>query len=116
MASRLDLLREKILLQYERVSSKFKIERSKELTNQDIQIALYQLASSGNSKNEYDEKNFEWLSDRLVRLTIDEMAVIKKRYWEAKSFVIIANECGHIGNHKWASRMLDEALDKLREA
>ena len=109
-----DRLKEKLLKQYALVASKFKPSRSKEISNQEVMIALYQYSTSEPSTNEYGERDLEWLHDRLVLLTQDQMAVIKKRFWEAKSFAIIANELGHLQDPMWASRKMDEALKVLR--
>lgn len=93
---------------------KFKPKSQRELSNQEIEIALYQYSTSKDTLSEYGESHIEWLHERLTRLDEEEMAILKGRYWEAKSYGIIANEMGHPLDHKWALRKLDVILEKLR--
>lgn len=111
-----ELVQAKLLLQAKRVLTKLKPKKnSREITNEEIEIALYQYSSSGNVKNEYGDEMFEWLHERLCLLSQEQMDILKKRYWEASSFAIIGNEMGHFHDPKWAQRKLDEILRILRE-
>jgi len=116
LKTQLDLVREKLLNQFLLVSEKFHAEFSREITNQEIQVALYQYSTSEPSHNEYGEKDLEWLHKRLVKLNKEDMSIITKRFWEAKSYAIIGNELGHPHDPKWAYRRLNEVYNKIRKA
>lgn len=115
MTKQADLIRSKLLLQAKRVLRKLKpSKRPRELSNQEIEIALYQYSTSGGVPNEYGENVLEWLHEKLCLLSEEQMAILKKRYWEAKSFAVIGNEMGHLHDHKWAYRKIEEILEILR--
>lgn len=107
-------LRNKLRIQADKVMRKFKYPRIREISNQEVELALYQYSSCEQSLNEYGEREMEWIHDRMAKLTVEEMAVITKRYWEAKSYAIIGNELGHFHDPKWAHRRIAEVLTKLR--
>ena len=106
-------VREKLIRQFHLVSKKFKQNSSRELTNQDIQIALYQYSSSHPSSNEYGEKNLEWIHDRLTRLTERQMDMITLRFFKAYSLSDIAEEM-MINHPETVSRELTKIYDILR--
>ena len=115
MTKQADIIRSKLLIQAKRVLRKLKPSKSqRELSNQEIEIALYQYSTSNGLPNEYGENMMEFLHDKLCKLTEEQMAIIKKRYWEAKSFAVIGNEMGHLHDHKWAYRKIEDILDILR--
>lgn len=112
-----DLVREKLLRQASLVLAKLKPFRSsqdkKEVTNQEVQIMLYQYSSSENANFSDDE--FDRIHSALSKLDNEQMEVLKRRYWGAESFGVIGNALGHFGHagHKWASRKEAEALSIL---
>jgi hypothetical protein len=110
-----ELVREKIALQWQRVSKKFKLTKnSKEVTNTDIQIALFQYASSGIVPNEYGEKQLEWLHEKLASLDKSDMEFLTLFYWEGKNLTEIGVHFGHTPN--WASLEFKKILEKLRKS
>lgn len=117
-----DALRNKLLLQASRVWSKVKPLRSKqdkkEVSNQEVQLMLYQYSSSENVNNEYSEWMFERIHEALSKLDVEQMEVIKRRYWNAESYGIIGAAMGHTGHagHMWASRKEAEATEVIRGA
>lgn len=112
---KLDVVRDKLLHQAKLIMKKVKPKKDRELTNADVELALYQYSiADKNARNEYGENELEWLHQRLTSLTEEEMAVITKRYWEAKSYEVIGNELGHIGDPKWAFRKLEVIMVKFR--
>lgn len=112
--SQIDKLRNKLLLQAQRVMKKIKPKRdSREISNSELTIALFQYAVSGDIPDEYGLKR-EWLHDKLAKLTPEQMELIRLRFFEGLSYNEIGKSTGH--NQKYAERHLKEALDVLRQA
>ena len=92
-----DLVRDKLLLQFSRVSSKFKPEKSVELTNQEvtleqIQVATYQYFTSGGSTDQYGLYAKEWFHERVCRLSKEQMRLFRMRFEEAMELDDIAKK------------------------
>jgi len=118
---RTEAIRNKLLLQFERVSRKFKPSKSpKEVNNSDIQIALFQYGVSGLTpteasftKSEYGETSHEWIADKLTRLTVQEMQIVSMFYFEGKTFYLIDKHFKKsVG---WAKYHNELILEKLRK-
>ena len=107
--SQVDKIRDKLLLQFQRVQRKFKPERSKEITNADLELASLQYFTSEPAHNEYGENNLEWLHNRLVRLTTEQMALYKLRFEDGLTMKQIAS------NLKLSPSSVHAHLNKMYE-
>ena len=104
---------DKLALQSQRVLEKIKgRKKPREDSNREVEILLYQY-STQDEKYRFSEENLEAMHEAMACLSEEEMAVLTKRYWEAKSLEVIGNELGHLGDHKWATRKIAEVLTKL---
>lgn len=111
----LDKVRSKLLLQFERVSRKIKPERNtKEVSNHDVTIALYQYATCHDARNEYGENNLEWIHERLIKLDPKQMTIVRLHFFEGKTLREISKEFGREAH--WGPRKLKEILEILRKA
>ena len=110
--SQIDKVRNKLLLQANRVLKKFKPTTSREISNSELMISLYQYAVSKDIPNEYGDK-MEWLHERLVKLNETQMEMIRLRFWEGMSYRQIGDKVGH--NQMYVLRKIAEALNVLRQ-
>ena len=113
ISSQSEKIREKLITQFNLVQRKFRPKVSREITNQDVQIALYHYAASSGTKNEYGEKNLEWLHERLTMLTQKQMDIIHLRFFKARSLSEIADEM-MMGHAQTVSRELFKIYEILR--
>ena len=110
--SQVDVIRKKLLLQFNLVQRKFKLEKSRELTNQDIQIALYQY-SIGGLDNERNQSQIEWIHSQVAKLTKEEMEIIRLRFWEGMSLEKIAQATA--SNPSKVYRTLNDIFEQLKQ-
>lgn len=104
---------DKLALQSQRVLEKIKGPKEpRESSNKEVEILLYQY-STQEPKHHFSEEKLEQIHLAFCTLNEEEMQIITKRYWEAKSLEVIGNELGHLQDHKWATRRIEEILRKL---
>ena len=112
-------LKDKLIKQFDLVSKKFKPkknreESNRELTDFEVQVALYHYSTAKDSFNEYGEKNLEWLHDRLATLTERQMDIIRLKFWEGRSLYQIA-EIMMMKHHEAVSRELHKIYEVLKK-
>ena len=107
--SQTDKIRDKLLLQFERVSRKFKSAKNeREVSNSEVQIASYQYFTGG----AIDDSKLEWLHDRLVRLDQVQMELYRMRFEKAMTLDEIAENLGMAKSS--VSDRLNKVFDILR--
>ena len=113
--SQTDKILRKLALQSSRVLKKIVgLKSQREMSNEEVEILLYNY-STQDFREQIPEEKLEKLHEALASLSEEEMVVIKGRYWEAKSLVVIANELGHYHDHKWTTRKLSDILGRLKD-
>lgn len=107
--SQTDKIRTKLLLQFERVSRKFKSPKNeREVSNSEVQIASYQYFTGGIT----DDTKLDWLHDRLVRLDVEQMELYRMRFEKAMTLDEMAETIGTAKST--VSERLNKVFDILR--
>lgn len=86
--SQYERVRDRILHQAELVLNKFKPSSSREITNQEIALLLYSY-STGSTPC---ERKLELVHAGLAKLSIRQMAIVNKVYFQGMSQVEVARE------------------------
>jgi len=107
---KLDIVKRKIGRNSRRVLRKFSHNKRRELTNQDLTIALSYSAAW--PKCSLTEEQMEDLDDRLARLSQKEMHIVRLYFYEGKTQDEIGGLFGH--NRSWACRQIQRCLDVMR--
>ena len=114
MKSQSDKVKAHLIQQAHRVLSKVRRKNYQEVSNMEDILYLFSQSVSKDLFKQFTEEQLEALNSALATLTEEEMQVVTKRYWEAKSLEIIANEMGHLGHHEWTTRKIEGILEKLK--
>ena len=111
--SQADKIRTKLLLQWDKLSKKLHPKPNyKEITNAEVQLALYQLATCQDVKNEFGDDQLDWLTEAMTQLDKREMWMIKAHYFEGISLRQISEDCHK--SHDWAAQTMPKIIDKLK--
>lgn len=115
--SQIDKIKRKLLLQVNRVKTKFKSSKNREVSNMEIQLASYQYAVSPDARNEYNENQLEWLHDRLCNLNPKQMELYCMKFQEGMSEREIGDKLGvsHVTVHRMLHKMFDDLRTEYEE-